>query len=94
MITHSKDNPIIGCRRRAGILTFQADREIVWIITAKKRYMATHPLREIDERLRGTIWPNPEAFEYALRMSTLRRFGATTETCGRCSLLNLRHSIP
>jgi two-component system LytT family response regulator len=38
------------------VLAFQADREIVWIITAKKRYMATHPLREIDERLRGTIF--------------------------------------
>jgi hypothetical protein len=24
----------------------------------------------------------------------LRRFGATTGTCGRCSLLKLRRSIP
>ena len=38
------------------VLAFQADREIVWIITAKKRYMAAHPLREIDERLRGTVF--------------------------------------
>jgi DNA-binding LytR/AlgR family response regulator len=38
------------------VLAFQADREIVWIITAKKRYMATHPLREIDDRLRGACF--------------------------------------
>jgi len=38
------------------VLAFQADREIVWIITAAKRYMATHPLREIDQRLRGTVF--------------------------------------
>jgi two-component system LytT family response regulator len=40
----------------ADVLAFQADREIVWVITAKKRYMATHTLREIDERLRGTAF--------------------------------------
>jgi DNA-binding LytR/AlgR family response regulator len=35
------------------VLAFQAEREIVWIITARQRLMATHPLREIDARLRG-----------------------------------------
>jgi len=38
------------------VLAFQADREIVWIVTAKKRYLATHPLREIDARLRGAAF--------------------------------------
>jgi two-component system, LytTR family, response regulator len=36
------------------ILAFQAEREIVWILTAKQRYTATQALRYIDERLRGT----------------------------------------
>ena len=48
-----------GDSRRGGsrqIDIVQADREIVWIITAKKRYMATHPLREIDQRLCGTAF--------------------------------------
>jgi len=40
----------------ADVLAFQADREIVWIVTEKKRYMATHPLSEIDGRLRGTVF--------------------------------------
>jgi len=37
---------------------------------------------------------SPEAFGYALRTSTLRGFGATTGTCGRCSLLKLHRSRP
>jgi len=35
------------------IFAFQAEREIVWIIAAKQRYMATQALRHIDARLRG-----------------------------------------
>jgi DNA-binding LytR/AlgR family response regulator len=36
------------------ILAFQADRETVWIIGARQRYMATQALRHIEERLRGS----------------------------------------
>lgn len=35
------------------VLAFQAERELVWIHTAKQRYLATQPLRAIEERLRG-----------------------------------------
>ncbi len=35
------------------VLAFQADREIVWIVTAKQRYMATQNLRAIEARLQG-----------------------------------------
>lgn len=35
----------------ADILAFQAEGEIVWIITAKNRYYATQPLRLIQEKL-------------------------------------------
>lgn len=35
------------------VLAFQAERELVWIITAKQRYLATQPLRVIQERLAG-----------------------------------------
>lgn len=35
------------------VLAFQAEGEIVWIITAKQRYEATMTLRALQERLRG-----------------------------------------
>jgi two-component system LytT family response regulator len=35
------------------VLAFQAEEEIVWIITAKQRYMATQSLRKIEEKLEG-----------------------------------------
>ncbi len=34
------------------VLAFQAERETVWIVTARRRYLATHTLRTISERLR------------------------------------------
>jgi DNA-binding LytR/AlgR family response regulator len=33
------------------ILAFQAERELVWIVTAKQRLLATQSLRTIQERL-------------------------------------------
>ena len=36
------------------ICAFQADGDIVWIITARKRYMATQTLKALEERLRLT----------------------------------------
>ena len=33
------------------VLAFQAERELVWIITAKQRLLATQPLRAIQGRL-------------------------------------------
>jgi two-component system LytT family response regulator len=33
------------------VLAFQADREVVWIVTANKRLLATQSLRTIEERL-------------------------------------------
>jgi DNA-binding LytR/AlgR family response regulator len=60
-------SPEPGIRRIAGrlgeeyylldlddVLAFQAEREIVWILTAKQRYMATQNLRAIEDRLRGS----------------------------------------
>jgi DNA-binding LytR/AlgR family response regulator len=38
------------------ILAFQAERELVWIVTAKQRYLATQALSHIDGRLRGTVF--------------------------------------
>jgi DNA-binding LytR/AlgR family response regulator len=38
------------------VLAFQAEREIVWILMARQRYMATQTLRSIDERLRGSVF--------------------------------------
>jgi two-component system, LytTR family, response regulator len=35
------------------VLAFQAEREIVWIVTARQRYMATQTLRAIEVRLHG-----------------------------------------
>lgn len=36
------------------VLAFQAERELVWIITAKQRLLATQTLRAIEERLDGS----------------------------------------
>ncbi len=38
------------------VLAFQAERETVWIVTARRRYTATHTLRSISERLRGSTF--------------------------------------
>jgi DNA-binding LytR/AlgR family response regulator len=38
------------------VLAFQAEREIVWILTARQRYMATQTLSKVDERLRGSAF--------------------------------------
>jgi DNA-binding LytR/AlgR family response regulator len=35
------------------VLAFQAERELVWIITRKQRYLATQPLKAIQEKLAG-----------------------------------------
>lgn len=40
----------------ADVLAFQAEREIVWILTATQRYLATQNLRVIEERLRGSTF--------------------------------------
>src|SRR5580658_3661403 len=36
------------------VLAFEADGDLVWIITAKKRYLATQSLKVIQEKLRNT----------------------------------------
>ncbi|HKD07880.1 MAG TPA: response regulator [Bryobacteraceae bacterium] len=36
------------------VLGFEADGELVWILTAKKRYLATQPLKTIQEKLKDT----------------------------------------
>jgi DNA-binding LytR/AlgR family response regulator len=38
------------------VLAFQAEREIVWIITARQRYMATQTLQAISQRLSGAAF--------------------------------------
>jgi len=35
------------------VLAFQADGELVWIVTEKQRYLATQSLRSLEERLKG-----------------------------------------
>ena len=36
------------------VLAFQAEGEVVWIVTAKQRYLATQSLRKIQEKLQGS----------------------------------------
>jgi len=36
------------------VLAFQAEAELVWIVTSKQRFLATQPLRSIEERLQGS----------------------------------------
>lgn len=35
------------------VLAFQAEAELVWIVTARERFLATQPLRAIEDRLKG-----------------------------------------
>jgi DNA-binding LytR/AlgR family response regulator len=35
------------------VLAFQAERELVWIITRKQRYLATQPLKAVQAKLAG-----------------------------------------
>jgi DNA-binding LytR/AlgR family response regulator len=36
------------------VLAFEADGDLVWIVTAKKRYLATQSLKAIQDKLRNT----------------------------------------
>ncbi len=36
------------------VMAFQAERELVWIVTAKQRLLATQPLQAIEQRLEGS----------------------------------------
>jgi len=36
------------------IYAFEAEDDVVWIVTAKHKYEATHPLKVLDERLRNS----------------------------------------
>jgi two-component system LytT family response regulator len=38
------------------VLAFQAEGEVVWIVTAKQRYLATQSLRKIQEKLQGSAF--------------------------------------
>jgi DNA-binding LytR/AlgR family response regulator len=38
------------------VLAFQAEGEIVWIVTASRRYTATQTLRNIEARLQGSVF--------------------------------------
>jgi DNA-binding LytR/AlgR family response regulator len=38
------------------VLAFQAERELVWVITERKRYLATQTLQAIEERLAGAVF--------------------------------------
>jgi DNA-binding LytR/AlgR family response regulator len=38
----------------AEVLAFQAEGDVIWIITSKQRYMATQNLKSIEERLRNS----------------------------------------
>lgn len=36
------------------VLAFQAENDVVWIVTAKRRFLATQTLRTLEEKLRNT----------------------------------------
>jgi DNA-binding LytR/AlgR family response regulator len=36
------------------VLAFQAERELVWIITRKQRFLATQPLKVIEQKMAGS----------------------------------------
>ena len=55
----SKSNKVVGrigeeffLLNAADVLAFQAEGELVWIVTARQKYIASHPLRAIEQRIR------------------------------------------
>ncbi len=58
------------------VLAFEADGDLVWIITAKKRYLATQSLKVIQDKLRNTNFRRIHRnalvnIDHVRRMSTL-----------------------
>ncbi|HVW07921.1 MAG TPA: LytTR family DNA-binding domain-containing protein [Bryobacteraceae bacterium] len=58
------------------VLAFEADGDLVWIITAKKRYLATQTLRTIQDKLQNTPFRRIHRkalvnLEHVRKMSTL-----------------------
>ncbi len=58
------------------VLAFEADGDLVWIITAKKRYLATQSLKAIQEKLQNTAFRRVHRkalvnLEHIRKMSTL-----------------------
>jgi DNA-binding LytR/AlgR family response regulator len=58
------------------VLAFEAEADVVWIITAKKRYMATQTLKMLQEKLRNTSFRRIHRnalvnIEHIRKMSTL-----------------------
>jgi two-component system LytT family response regulator len=58
------------------VFAFEADGDLVWIITAKKRYLATQSLRTIQEKLQNTSFRRIHRkalvnIDHVRRMSTL-----------------------
>lgn len=58
------------------VFAFEADGDLVWIITAKKRYLATQSLKVIQEKLRDTSFRRIHRkalvnIEHVRRMTTL-----------------------
>lgn len=58
------------------VMAFEADGDLVWIITAKKRYLATESLKVIQDKLRNTTFRRIHRkalvnLDHVRRMSTL-----------------------
>lgn len=58
------------------VLAFEAEGDLVWIVTSKKRYLATQPLKAIQEKLRDTSFKRIHRkalvnIDHVRKMSTL-----------------------
>lgn len=58
------------------VFAFQAEGDLVWIITAKKKYLATHTLKSLQQRLQNTSFSRIHRsalvnIDHVRRMSTL-----------------------
>ena len=58
------------------VLAFEAEGDLVWIVTAKKRFLATQSLRAIQEKLQSTSFRRihqvvPANIDHVRKMSTL-----------------------
>jgi DNA-binding LytR/AlgR family response regulator len=74
------------------ILAFRAEGPIVWITTAKKKYMATQTLKSLDERLRNSSFRRIHR-NALVNLDHIRRMSALTSQRWLITLSNQQEFV-
>ena len=74
------------------VLAFQAEGEVVWIFTAKQRYMATQSLRKIEERLADSSFRRVHR-NALVNVDHIRKMAALTSNRWLITLVNSQEFV-